>query len=270
MPDPTPAAPKKRGPKTPEGKARSSMNALRHGLRAKRFLLLPEEDSSEFLSFAADIRATYRPTDAVEAGHVEAILVAMWREIRADRIEGEAMARNAPAAPGQSHGTDLVHPHDRASLTTALRYRTQAQMELKRATDLFWRHRKARVAGLLDAAEEELGPATPPDVEAPAFCTNEIANENTPPAAMPEPAPVEADFCTNEFPTPTPAPPEEPRANTVTLLSTYRALKKKSATDAWAWLNELTPEEMETIQAAIADELGSQRARGGVDGRPGA
>ena len=150
MPDPAPAAPKKRGPNTPEGKARSSMNALKHGLRAKRFSLLPEEDLAEFSSFAADIRAAYRPADAVEAQQVEGIVVAMWREIRADRIEGEEMGRNAPAAAGLSHGTDLAHAHDRASLTTALRYRTQAQMELKRATDLFWRHRKARLAGLLE------------------------------------------------------------------------------------------------------------------------
>ena len=37
------AHPKKRGPKTPEDKARSSMNALKHGLRARSFGVLPEE-----------------------------------------------------------------------------------------------------------------------------------------------------------------------------------------------------------------------------------
>ena len=67
MPDPAPTSPKKRGPKTPEGKARSSMNALKHGLRSKRFLLLPEEDPEDFASFVSDIRAAYGPEDAVES-----------------------------------------------------------------------------------------------------------------------------------------------------------------------------------------------------------
>ncbi len=192
----------------------------------------------------------------------------MWREIRADRIEGEVMVRNQPGPPGQSHGTDLHRHDERASLTTALRYRTQAQMELRRATDLFWRHRKARLAGLLEEGEEAEVGAAP--AETPAPCTNEFANGNAPPAAAPEPAPAEADVCTNEFPAPAPPPPEEPRDDTVTLLSTYRTLKKQSATDAWAWLNELTAEEIRQIQTAVASELAWQRGKGGADGGPGA
>jgi hypothetical protein len=178
------------------------------------------------------------------------------------------MVRNRPAAPGLSHGTDLSCPLSRASLTTALRYRTQAQMELRRATDLFWRHRKARRAGLLDdAAEEQEATAAP---EAPAPCTNELPAEPAPLAAAPAPVLVPAAICTNEFRAPVPPPPDAPTTDTVTLLSTYRALKKESVGDAWAWLNELTPEEMETIKKAVANELGSQRGTRGGGGRPGA
>jgi hypothetical protein len=39
-----------RGPKTPEGKARSAQNALKHGLRAQKYVVLPEEDGAEFAS----------------------------------------------------------------------------------------------------------------------------------------------------------------------------------------------------------------------------
>ena len=45
----------------------------------------------------------------------------------------------------------------------------------------------------------------------------------------------------------------------MTLLSTYRALKKRSAGDAWAWLNDLPPETMEKLKEAIANELGSRK-----------
>ncbi|MGE3294051.1 MAG: hypothetical protein AB7I59_22895, partial [Geminicoccaceae bacterium] len=49
--------PGKRGPKTAEGKARSKMNALRHGLRARAFGLLPEEDPGEWAVHLLEVRA---------------------------------------------------------------------------------------------------------------------------------------------------------------------------------------------------------------------
>src|SRR5262245_23295596 len=52
-PDP---APRRRSPATPEGKARSAMNALKHGLRARGFALLPEEDPAEWAEHLADLR----------------------------------------------------------------------------------------------------------------------------------------------------------------------------------------------------------------------
>ena len=102
-----------------------------------------------------------------------------------------------------------------------------------------------------------------PHVEASAPCTNEFANENAPPAAAPEPAPADAAFRTNEFPAPAPPPPEEPRGDTVTLLSTYRTLKKESATEAWAWLNELTAEDMETDPGGVRQRAGQAAGQGG-------
>jgi hypothetical protein len=283
MPDPTPAAPKKkRGPNTPEGKARSSMNALKHGLRAQRFFLLPEEDPAEFSSFVADIRAAYTPEDAVEVGQVEAIAVAMWREIRADRIEGETMALNKPANKEQSHGTDLYRRQECVALTTALRYRTQAQMETKRATDLFWRHRKARLAGLLEAPAEMADEARAPAAEPAAFCTNDFPAEPPPPAAAPEPAPAAApepytdefpiealppgmtveavsamlEACTKEILAAEKACDAERDPEDLGLLAEYRTLKKTSATRAWLWLQGLPPAQLARLQALAANEPG--------------
>ena len=44
---------KSRGPKTPEGKARASQNALKHGLRAQKYVVLPDEDAAEFAALEA-------------------------------------------------------------------------------------------------------------------------------------------------------------------------------------------------------------------------
>jgi hypothetical protein len=71
-------APQKRGPKTPEGKARSRMNALKHGLRARQFGLLPEESQAEWAEHVADLRRCYGPVDEAEEKLVAAIAAAMW------------------------------------------------------------------------------------------------------------------------------------------------------------------------------------------------
>lgn len=186
MPDP---APGQRGPATPEGRARSALNAVRHGLRARRFLLLPEEDPAEFAAFAAAVRGSYAPGDAVEAHLVEGIAVAMWRELRADRIEAETMADIPPADEARSCGTDLVgKPDHRASLETVLRYRSQAQMELRRAQMLLLRHRQAR-GPVAASAPPESG-----EVAAAASGDNEICTNEFPPCTdEPEPAAVEPD-----------------------------------------------------------------------------
>ena len=106
----SPDAPKKRGPNTPEGKARSAMNALKHGLRARAFGILPEEDKAEWAEHVRDLRAGYGPVDAAEEKLVTAIAVAMWNEIRADRTLVETMAEIPPCRPGRSHGTNLQEP----------------------------------------------------------------------------------------------------------------------------------------------------------------
>ena len=83
--------PKKLGPNTPEGKARSAMNAVKHGLRAREFCLLPEEDPEEWRQHVHDLMDGYRPVDATEEKLVTAIAATMWKEIRADRFDAEAI-----------------------------------------------------------------------------------------------------------------------------------------------------------------------------------
>lgn len=141
-----PPTPRKRGPATPEGKARSALNALRHGLRARRFTLLPHEDPAEFEALAAATRQAYRPACAVERELVEALAVALWREIRADRLEAEILADIPPVDDSRSCGSDLLDERHRASFSLLLRYRAQAAGAVRRAQEALARHRKL-VAG---------------------------------------------------------------------------------------------------------------------------
>ena len=136
------------------------MNALKHGLRARTFGILPEEDKAEWAEHVADLRAGYGPVDAAEEKLVTAIAVAMWNEIRADRTLVETMAEIPPRRAGRSCGTNMQEPESARSMGTAIRYMTATGMATQRAQRAFLAHRKAKQAGLiLPAAEPEAIPA---------------------------------------------------------------------------------------------------------------
>jgi hypothetical protein len=74
-------AQKSTGPKTPEGKAAVSMNALRHGLRA-RTVVLPGEDPTEFHQLCNDLEVEWTPQSRTEQFYVEQMAVSQWKLIR--------------------------------------------------------------------------------------------------------------------------------------------------------------------------------------------
>jgi hypothetical protein len=93
-----------RGPKTPEGRARSSRNALKHGMRAEKHVLLPDEDGAEFAALEAALVAELAPVGALQAVLARRIAVAVWRLARpiASRpscSRSGAMAMPAPGSP---------------------------------------------------------------------------------------------------------------------------------------------------------------------------
>lgn len=79
------------GPRTPEGKAASSMNALKHGLTAET-LVLPSENPENFLAFAEDLLAALVPVGALEEILAERVIMNAWRLRRALRAEVEVYA----------------------------------------------------------------------------------------------------------------------------------------------------------------------------------
>jgi hypothetical protein len=126
---------KSRGPKTPEGKARSSQNALRHGLGAQKYLVLPEEDAAAFNALEAALLAELAPEGALQSVLARRIVSAAWRLERAERLEVELFAKHGVpilgyAGPGMALIRDGNGPR---SFDTLLRYRGGTLAEFWRA-----------------------------------------------------------------------------------------------------------------------------------------
>ena len=90
------------GPRTPEGKARSSRNALKRGLFSKQ-LIVPAlgEVPEEFDALHADMRARYRPQGREEALLVDKMATAYWRLARAGNTVHAEFQRYLEADPGE-------------------------------------------------------------------------------------------------------------------------------------------------------------------------
>jgi hypothetical protein len=121
-----------RGPVTPEGKARSAQNALRHGLRAEKYVVLPDEDAAAYAALEAALRAELAPQGVLQSILVGRIAHAAWRLDRAERIEVQLFEERR--IPGGNLGLCVIRDgNGTRSFETLLRYRASALAELWRA-----------------------------------------------------------------------------------------------------------------------------------------
>jgi hypothetical protein len=77
---------KSHGPVTPQGRATSSRNSLRHGFAAKS-VVLPTESSHEFQALLASYVDQFDPQGGVESELVQTMVAARWRLRRISNIE---------------------------------------------------------------------------------------------------------------------------------------------------------------------------------------
>src|SRR5688572_4251555 len=121
---------KSKGPRTAEGKARSAQNALKHGLCAKKHVLLPEDSRAEFKALESALLEDLRPEGALQTLLAHRLVAAAWRLARADRLEFGLLIG---ADPRESPGRALVRDgRAAAAFATLVRYRGGAQAELFR------------------------------------------------------------------------------------------------------------------------------------------
>ncbi len=96
---------KSKGPTSPEGRARSSKNALKHGLTA-RCPVLPTESESDYRRLVDGFFEALQPLNVVEGVLAEQAAQCSWKIARAERAEVAAVAaavRAAEAAAGTQH-----------------------------------------------------------------------------------------------------------------------------------------------------------------------
>ena len=74
------------GPKTPEGKEAVRFNALKHGLRARSFLL-PSENQADFDELYATYVGEWQPWEERERALVEQMVLHQWLLVRYARFE---------------------------------------------------------------------------------------------------------------------------------------------------------------------------------------
>jgi hypothetical protein len=74
------------GPKTPEGKQKSSLNALRHGLTGQT-VVMPTEDLVAYQHHLKSFTDEYKPEGATEENLVQALADASWRLNRVAALE---------------------------------------------------------------------------------------------------------------------------------------------------------------------------------------
>ena len=144
-------AQKSTGPKTPQGKARSSRNAVKHGLLARSIVLKdndPNENPADFDELLQDLTADLQPVGRLQHLLVERIAALHWRLRRAYRFEVQAIQklRRGPShtnvdAPDQTLPTRPILP-GRPSMEMLIRYESMIDRELNRATVQLHRHRK--------------------------------------------------------------------------------------------------------------------------------
>jgi hypothetical protein len=107
------------GPKSPEAKQRTRMNATRHGLTGQ-VICLSEEDMEAFMTFCAAIRKDYQPEGALETQLAQSIAEDMWRLNRGRAWETNTLAFGCFNGAGDKIDCDIPQLHDAMTHTVVV------------------------------------------------------------------------------------------------------------------------------------------------------
>jgi hypothetical protein len=114
---------KSTGPRTDEGKKRSALNAMRHGLTG-RTVVMPHEDMEAYKAFCNELFGDLAPETAIERVYAQAFCDSQWRLNRARSIEDSMIALGHCEAAGE---IQTEHPQVHAALTAARVFRDDSK-----------------------------------------------------------------------------------------------------------------------------------------------
>ena len=111
------------GPRTPEGRAKSSMNALRHGITGQ-VSIMTVEDRGAHDKFVQELIEGLQPEGAVELQFASVIAEDFWRLQRIRAVENDMLALGNFS---DAASIDVDHPEIHASLTRAQTFLDQSK-----------------------------------------------------------------------------------------------------------------------------------------------
>jgi hypothetical protein len=141
------------GPRTPEGKAASSMNALKSGIDAESSVI-PGEDAAALAALTERFYQDCQPQTIIESTLVDNIIRASWRLRRFDRIDAELLMYKIE---------DTNYPSPNAPIGKAFDHSSSTQSRLQRRINDTSRLQREAIQDLqrLQAARPQPQPQPP-------------------------------------------------------------------------------------------------------------
>jgi len=135
------------GPKTAEGKQRSSLNALRHGLTGQ-IVVMPTEDLQAYQLHLESFTEEYGPKGATESNLVQALADTSWRLNRVAALETNLLML------GMTHSSPIANApqqvQDAMSIVASLESQSKALSNLSLHSQRLSRQFERTVAQLRD------------------------------------------------------------------------------------------------------------------------
>ena len=145
------------GPSSPQAKEMVSRNALKHGMRSAKHVVLAHEDPEEFAAHCAAIIRRLQPADDYETILANRVAVSLWRGNRSAFVEAAVMDftfndtyQIGPDefTPAQRFQRALIASMDNEHLASVLKHEATMERRTEKALALLHAAQASRLFGM--------------------------------------------------------------------------------------------------------------------------